>query len=124
LTRPNIYAVNNICQVMQHPWDTHLIAVKRIFRYLKGTLNISLNFVKAPPLIALHGFCDADWAGSKDDRHSMTGFAIYISDNLLSRGAKKQATMSCSTVEAKYRALASTTTELMWFIHLLKSLVI
>jgi gluconate kinase len=54
----------------------------------------------------------------------MTGFAIYISDNLLSRGAKKQATMSCSTVEAKYRALASTTTELMWFIHLLKSLVI
>jgi hypothetical protein len=122
LTRLNIsYAVNNICQFMQHPWDTHLIAVKRIFRYLKGTLNIGLNFVKAPLLIALHGFCDADWAGSRDDHHSTTGFAIYISDDLLSWEAKKQATMSRSTAEAKYRALASTTTKLMWFIHLLKS---
>jgi len=51
----------------------------------------------------------------------MTGFAIYMSDNLLSWGAKKQATVSYSTAEAKYRALASTTTELMWFIHLLKA---
>jgi hypothetical protein len=40
---------------------------------------------------------------------------------LLSRGAKKQATMSRSTAEAKYHALASTTTEIMWFILLLKS---
>jgi len=44
---------------MQHPRDSHLIPVKRVFRYLKGTLNIGLNFVKTPH-IALRGFCDAD----------------------------------------------------------------
>jgi hypothetical protein len=89
-------------------------------RYLKGTPNIGLNFEKAP-LIALHGFCDANWAGYRDDCHSTTEFAIYMSDNLLSWGAKKQATVSRSSVEAKYRALASTTTKLLWFIHLLKA---
>ncbi|KAF5472656.1 hypothetical protein F2P56_009355 [Juglans regia] len=114
-------SVNNICQFMQNPRDTHLIAVKRVFRYLKGTRNIGLNFVQTP-LIALRGFCDADWAGSRDDRRSTTGFAIYMGDNLLSWGAKKQATVSRSTAEAEYRALASTTAELMWFMHLPKSI--
>jgi hypothetical protein len=108
---------------MQHPRDSHLIVVKRVFRYLKGTLNIGFNFVKTPH-IALRGFCDADWADSKDDRCSTTGFAIYMGDNLLSWGAKKQATVSRSTAKAEYRALASTTAELMWFIHLLKASVI
>ncbi|XP_041011285.1 uncharacterized mitochondrial protein AtMg00810-like [Juglans microcarpa x Juglans regia] len=88
LTRPDISsAVNNICQFMQSPRDTHLIAVKLIFRYLKSTLNIGLNFVQTP-LIALRGFCDADWAGSRDDRRSTTGFVVYMGDNLLSWGAK------------------------------------
>ena len=44
---------------MQHPQDIHLVIVKHIFQYLKGTLTIGFNFVKAP-LIAIHGFCDAD----------------------------------------------------------------
>jgi hypothetical protein len=60
LTCPDIsYAVHNVCQFMQHPRDSDLIHVKRVFRYLKGTLNIGLNFVKTPH-IALRGFCDAD----------------------------------------------------------------
>jgi len=74
------------------------------------------------PLTALHGFCDADWVGCKDDRRSTSGFAIYMGANLLSWGAKKQATISRSTTEAEHRALASTTTELMWFTNLLKSI--
>jgi hypothetical protein len=60
------------------------------------------------PLTALHGFCDADWVGCKDDRRSISGFAIYMGANLLSWGAKKQATISRSTAEAEHRALAST----------------
>ena len=57
---------------MQTPQNTYLIDVKRIFQCLKG-INIGLNFVKVP-LIAFRGFCDADWAGSRDDRRSTTGF--------------------------------------------------
>jgi hypothetical protein len=106
---------------MQTPHDTHLIAVKRIFRYPKGTFNIGLHYIRNP-IHELHGFCDADWAGCRDDRRSTTGFAIFLGTNLISWGAKKQATVSRSTAEAEYRALASTTAELMWFVHLLNAI--
>jgi histone deacetylase 1/2 len=122
LTRPDIsYSVHRVCQYMHAPREPHLIVVKRIFRYLKGTLTLGLHLVHTP-LIALHGFCDADWAGCHDDRRSTSGFAIYMGNNLLSWGAKKQATVSRSTAEAEYRALASTTAELMWFMNLLQSI--
>ena len=106
---------------MHAPREPHLIAVKRIFRYLKGTLNLGLHLVHTP-LIALHGFCDADWADCHDDQRSTSGFAIYMGNNLLLWGVKKQAIVSRSTAEAKYRALASTTTKLMWFMNLLQSI--
>jgi hypothetical protein len=73
---------------MHAPREPHLIAVKRIFRYLKGTLNLGLHLVHTP-LIALHGFCDADWADCHDDQRSTSGFAIYMGNNLLSWGVKK-----------------------------------
>jgi hypothetical protein len=106
---------------MQAPHDTHLTAVKRIFRYLKGTLNVGLHYIRTP-VHELRGFCDADWAGCRDDRRSTTGFAIFLGNNLIYWGAKKQATVSRSTAEAEYRALPSTTAELMWFVHLLKNI--
>jgi hypothetical protein len=106
---------------MHAPREPYLIDVKRIFRYLKGTINLSLYLVHAL-LIALHGFCDADWAGCHDDRRSTSGFAIYMGNNMLSWGAKKQATVSRSTAEAEYRVVASTTAELMWFLNLLQSI--
>jgi hypothetical protein len=106
---------------MQTPHDTHLIVVKRIFRYLKGTLNVGLHYIRNP-IHELRGFCDADWAGCRDDRRSTTGFAIFLGTNLISWGAKKQDTVSRSTAEAEYRALASTTAELMWFVHLLTTI--
>lgn len=117
LKRPDIsYDVHQICQVMQTPWDTHLIIVKRIFWYLKGTLNLGLHFIRAP-LTTLHSFCDADWADCKDDQRSTTSFAIYIGDELLSKGAKKQSTLSRSMDEAKYHVLASTLAKFMCFMN-------
>ena len=88
---------------------------------MKGTLTLGLHLVHTP-LIALHGFCDADWAGCHDDRRSTSGFAIYMGNNMLSWGAKKQATVSRFIAEAEYRALASTIAELMWFMNLLQSI--
>jgi hypothetical protein len=81
-----------------------------------------LVFILFPCPSAFHGFCDADWAGCKDDRRSTSGFAIYMGANLLSWSAKKQATVSHSTAEVEYHALASTTAKLMWFMNLLKSI--
>ncbi|XP_041025308.1 uncharacterized mitochondrial protein AtMg00810-like [Juglans microcarpa x Juglans regia] len=106
---------------MQHPRDTHLTVVKRIFHYLKGTINLGLHFIWAP-ITTLRSYCDADSTGSKDDRRSTTNFAIFMANNSLSWEAKKQATISRSTAEAEYRALATTIVELIWFLNLLQSI--
>lgn len=64
----------------------------------------------------------SSYAGPRDYRRSTTGFAIYMVTNLLSWGAMKQAVVAHSTAEAEYHSLASTTAELMSFMHLLKNL--
>jgi Reverse transcriptase (RNA-dependent DNA polymerase) len=68
ITRPDLtFAVNKASQFMANPTDTHWQLVKRILRYVKGTLSHGLHFTSATNL-ALHAYCDVDWAGCPDDR--------------------------------------------------------
>ncbi|CAL8165335.1 unnamed protein product [Prunus armeniaca] len=106
---------------MHHPCSTHLQAVKRIYRYIKGTLEHGLLF-RASADLTLRAFSDADWAGSIDDRRSTTGACVFLSPNLLTWTTKKQFTVSRSSSEAEYRALATTAAELRWFGYLFREL--
>jgi histone deacetylase 1/2 len=124
LTRPDIsYGVNKVCQYLHAPTTTHWSAVKRILRYVKGTLDMGLKIRKANSML-VSAFSDADWAGCVDDRRSTGGFAVFLGPNLISWSARKQPTVSRSSTEAEYKALANATAEFMWIQKLMKELKI
>lgn len=120
-TRPDIaHAVNQACQHMHSPQTPHLIAAKRIFRYLKGTPDLGITFTKGP--IHLTVFTDADWAGCPIHRRSTSGHCIFLGPNLISWRSKKQSSVSRSSTEAEYHALAQSVAEVLWLCFLLRDL--
>ena len=82
------------------PKESHLIAVKRIIRYINGTFKYGLWYSKDSN-DCLAGYSDADWAGSVDDRKSTSGGCFYLRNNLVSWMSKKQNLVSLSTAEGK-----------------------
>ena len=113
--------MNKVCQFLHAPTTIHWSAVKRILRYVKGTLNLGLKIKKSSSTL-VSAFSDADWAGSIDDRRSTGGFAVFYGDNLVSWSARKQATVSRSSTEAEYKSMANATAEVIWVESLLDEL--
>ncbi|KAH9696661.1 retrovirus-related pol polyprotein from transposon RE2 [Citrus sinensis] len=78
LTRPEIaFAVNKLSQYVSAPTLQHLMACKRVLRYLKATQDYGLKFIKEGNM-ELTGFTDADWACDLDDRKSVSAYCIYL----------------------------------------------
>ncbi|KAK9065217.1 hypothetical protein SSX86_016600 [Deinandra increscens subsp. villosa] len=122
ITRPDIsYAVNQVSQFLQQPTVIHYQHVKRILRYIKGTLDFGLTFSRSKYSNIL-GYSDADWARCIETRRSTYGYSIYLGGNLVSWSAKKQPTVARSSCESEYRAMANTATEIVWVTHLLREL--
>ncbi|XP_028782965.1 uncharacterized protein LOC114739076 [Neltuma alba] len=118
-TRPDpSFATQQLSQFMSDPRDIHLQAAHRVLTYLKSSPAASL-FLSLTSDLKSRSFGDSDWTSCIDTRRSVTGFAVFIGSSLISWKAKKQSTVSRSSSEAEYRALASTTCELQWLIYLL-----
>ena len=95
------------------PIESHLTAVKRIFRYPKGNPNLGLWYPKESEF-NLIGYSDADYAGCKLDRKSTSGSCQLLGGRLVSWFSKKQQSVSTSTAEAEYIAAGSCCVQILW----------
>ncbi|XP_071700028.1 uncharacterized mitochondrial protein AtMg00810-like [Rutidosis leptorrhynchoides] len=101
LTRPDIaFAVSVMSRYMQSPKKSHLDIVRRILRYVKGTLGLGVTFKKGEEC-KLVGYCDADYAGDHETRRSTTGYVFMLGSGAVSLCSKRQPTVSLSTTEAE-----------------------
>ncbi|XP_020104098.1 uncharacterized protein LOC109721092 [Ananas comosus] len=122
MTRLDIaYAVGVVSRYMQRPKKPYLEAVRRILRYIKGTIDYGLLYRKGEAC-ELRGYCDADYAGDHDTRRSTTRYAFNLGSAVVSWCSKRQPTVSFSTTEAEYRSVAMAVQESTWLMQLMNNL--
>ncbi|XP_059221384.1 uncharacterized protein LOC131995997 [Stomoxys calcitrans] len=117
-TRPDIcLAVNKLSKFNKCPGKEHWSAVKRIFRYLKGTKGAKIKFSKGENE-KLAAYSDSDWANDIDERRSMTGYICILQGGPIAWVSKHQPTIALFTTEAEYMALSATVQEVIWLRNL------
>ncbi|PKU81867.1 Retrovirus-related Pol polyprotein from transposon TNT 1-94 [Dendrobium catenatum] len=118
LTRPDIaFTVNALSQHMHDPEIHHTLLLKKLLRYIKGTIEYGLPITRSS--LQMRTYSDADWASDPLTRKSTSGFCTFLGDTLISWTVKKQPTVSRSSTESEYRALASATADTIWIKRLL-----
>ena len=113
-SRPDIMFATSMCARYQaDPKESHLAAVKRIFRYLKGTPALGLWYPRDSPF-DLIGYTDADHAGCPIDRKSTSGGCQFLGHRLISWSSKKQVSVAISSTEAEYIAAGRCCAQILW----------
>lgn len=119
VTRPDIaYVVSVVSQFTSAPTVKHWAALEQILCYLKKALGLGILY-SSQGHTRIECFSDADWAGSKFDRRSTTGYCVFFGGNLVAWKSKKQSVVSRSSAESEYRAMAQATCEIIWIHQLL-----
>ncbi|KAF2320207.1 hypothetical protein GH714_025906 [Hevea brasiliensis] len=96
-----MFATSILSRFMNSPSEIHLVAAKRVLRYIRGTVDYGL-FYKRSTKVKLLGFFDSDWAGSVEDMKATTGYCFTLGSGVICWGTKKQTSVAQSTAEAKY----------------------
>jgi hypothetical protein len=123
ITRPDItFAVNLVSRYLEKPLTIHWNAVKRIFKYLKGTFNYGLIY-DSSVTPKLRGYSDADYAGDTITRRSTSGFIFMMGDGIVAWCSQRQKSVALSTTEAEYIALSQSIQELIWLTLLISDLL-
>ncbi|KAL8089698.1 hypothetical protein AgCh_039252 [Apium graveolens] len=113
-SRPNIMYATCLCARFQaDPREPHLIAVKRIFKYLKGITDLGLWFPRES-YFKLIGYSDVDFPGCKIDRKSTSGSCQFLGGRFVSWFSKKHKSISTSTTEAEYIAAGNCYAQILW----------
>ncbi|RVW12197.1 Retrovirus-related Pol polyprotein from transposon RE1 [Vitis vinifera] len=115
--------MDEVTQYRSVPTSAHWLSVKRILRYLQGTMQDGLLLSPSTNL-TIKGFSDANWGAQLDDRRSSNGYLVYLGGNLVSWSSTKQKVVSHSSAESEYCGLALATAEIIWMQALLQELCV
>ncbi|GJX77799.1 ribonuclease H-like domain-containing protein [Tanacetum coccineum] len=113
--------VQQVCLYMHDPRESHLSDLKRILRYVRGTLDYGLQLFSSSTT-DLVAYSDADWVGCPTIFRSNLGYYIFLGNNLLFWSSKRQSTLSHSSAEAEYHGVANVVAETCWLRNLLREL--
>ena len=120
-TRPDLaFSVSVVSRYASNPNPSHWQAVKRIFRYIRGTFSLQLTY--RGEFSNLQGYTDADWAGDLDTRRSTSGYIFNVGSGAISWSSKRQPTVALSSCEAEYMGQTQATKEAVWLKLLLDEL--
>lgn len=119
-TRPNLmFTVCLTSRCMDLPTVMHLQAVKKVQRYLKGTMDVGI-FYSRNGSEKLLGYTDSDYAGDVDDMKSTYGYVFMLGTCSISWSSKKQPVVTLSTTEAEFIAAASCVCQVVWLRRILE----
>lgn len=122
-TRPDIrFAVGNVSRYLDRPAEAHVNAVKRILRYVKGSLETGIRFKGGNDLLFC-GYSDADYAGDKQTARSTSGYIFMLGGGVISWNSERQKSVALSTTESEYIAASHAIKELIWLKRLLSELL-
>ena len=124
ISRPDLsIAVSVLSKFMSKPGVEHWKGVKRVLRYVQGTLDYGLMYSADDTSTTLTGYTDADWAGDLSTRRSTTGYVFQVQGSTVSWCSKRQGCVARSTTEAEYIALSTASQEAVWLRRLLESVL-
>ncbi|KAM1493017.1 hypothetical protein ACFX10_024846 [Malus domestica] len=106
---------------MERPTESHLMAAKRILRYVKGTASFGVFYRKGEDE-KLFGYTDSDYARDQDDKKSTSSYVFMINSSAVSWSSKKQPMVTLSTTEVEFIATTSSACQVVWVRRILKNL--
>ena len=123
VSRPDLtYVVSLVSRYMENPTALHMVAIKRILRYLKGTYELGICYKKGGGTSDIVAYSDSDYAGDLDDRRSTSGYVFMMGTGTVSWSSKKQAVVTLSTTEAEYISAALCACQVIWIQRILNHL--
>lgn len=122
-TRPDLcFAMSFLSRYQANANEELWKALKRVLRYIKGSLDLKLTYNAHEHRPVLIGYTDADWAGDKEDRKSTSGYLMQVFGCTVSWSSSKQQCVSLSTTESEYIALGRGVSEGCWIRILLQEI--
>lgn len=106
---------------MENPTHNHMNAVKRVLRFVKGTMDFGVHYKRNGGSI-LEAFSDSDYAGDLNSRRSTSSYALFLSDTVISWSSKKQPVVTLSTTEAEFVAAAGCACQVIWIRRILEAI--